>query len=60
MCKTRTEKSLDREPIYKEYKYPDDRILRLTKSEFDRVVDLFRMLDGQDRKLGRLRKQQLS
>lgn len=39
------------EPIYKRYTYPDGDVLELTKSEFDRVVDLFRMLDEQDKKL---------
>jgi len=41
----------DGEVIYKEYKYPNGEILQLTKEEFDRVVDIFRMLDAQDRKL---------
>lgn len=48
------------EPIYKRYKYPNGETLELTKSEFDRFVDLFRMLDEQDRKLERQRKQQSS
>lgn len=41
----------DGEIIYKEYKYPNGEILQLTKEEFDRVVDIFRMLDAQDRKI---------
>lgn len=48
------------EPVYKRYKYPNGEILELTKLEFDRVVDLFRMLDEQDRKIERQRKQRLS
>jgi hypothetical protein len=41
----------DGEIIYKEYVYPNGETLQLTKEEFDRVVDLFRMLDKQDRKI---------
>ena len=41
----------DGEIIYKEYKYPNGEILQLTKEEFERVVDIFRMLDAQDRKI---------
>lgn len=37
--------------IYREYLYPNGEILQLTKEEFDRVVDVFRMLDEQDRKI---------
>ena len=48
------------EPIFKRYVYPNGEVLELTKSEFDRVVDLFRMLDEQDRKLQRQFKQQRS
>lgn len=48
------------EPIYKRYVYSNGDVLELTKSEFDRVVELFRMLDEQDRKLERQRKQRLS
>ena len=36
--------------IYKEYKYPDGRVLRLTKEEFLKVVDAFRMLLNAERK----------
>ncbi len=39
------------EPIYKRYVHPETgNILELTKPEFDRVVDVFRMLQGQDEK----------
>ena len=41
----------DGEIIYKEYVYPNGEVLQLTKEEFDRVVDVFRMLDKQDRKI---------
>lgn len=41
----------DGEIIYREYVYPNGETLQLTKEEFDRVVDLFRMLDKQDRKI---------
>lgn len=41
----------DGELIFKEYRYPNGEILQITKEEFDRVVDLFRMLDEQDRKI---------
>ena len=34
-------------PIYKEYEYPDGRILRLTKEEFDAIADVFIMLAEQ-------------
>jgi hypothetical protein len=43
----------NQEPIYKRYVYPNGETLELTKSEFDRVVDLFRILNEQDRKLER-------
>jgi uncharacterized protein YndB with AHSA1/START domain len=48
------------EPIFKRYEYPNGEVLELTKSEFDRVVEVFRMLDAQDQRLARQRKQQLS
>lgn len=41
------------EPIFKRYTYPNGEALELTKSEFDRVVELFRVYDEQDRKLER-------
>lgn len=41
----------DGEIIYREYVYPNGEVLQITKEEFDRVVDLFRMLDEQDRKI---------
>ena len=28
-------------PIYKEYEYPDGRLLRLTKDEFDQIAQVF-------------------
>ncbi len=39
------------EPIFKRYTFPNGEVLELTKSEFDQVVDLFRRLDTQDRRL---------
>lgn len=33
------------EIIYKEYHHQDGRVTRLTKQEFERLVDVFRMLD---------------
>lgn len=41
----------DGEVIYKEYVYPNGEILQLTREEFDRVVEVFRMLDEQDRRI---------
>ncbi len=43
----------DGELIFKEYRYPNGELLQITKEEFDRVVDLFRLLDEQDRKINR-------
>src|SRR5258708_33136205 len=43
------------EPIFKRYVYPNGELLELTRSEFDRVVDVFRMLHQQDLKTKRLR-----
>lgn len=37
--------------IYKEFVYPSGKVLRLTKTEFDRVVDVFKMLIDQQTKL---------
>jgi hypothetical protein len=37
--------------IYKEFVYPNGKVLRLTKAEFDRVVDVFKMLIDQQTKL---------
>lgn len=48
------------ELIYKRYVYPNGEVLELTKSEFDCLVDLFRMLDEQDRKLEQQRQQERS
>jgi len=36
---------------YKEYVYPNGEVLKLTKEEFDNVVDVFRMLLDQDTRL---------
>lgn len=33
------------EVIYKEYHHSDGRVTRLTKQDFERLVDVFRMLD---------------
>lgn len=41
----------DTDAIYKEYVYPDGTRLQLTKSEFQRVADVFRMLLDQETKL---------
>ncbi len=38
--------------IFKEYKMPNGETLRLTKDEFDRVVDLFRLLHQQSQNNG--------
>jgi hypothetical protein len=38
------------EPIFKEYRYPDGRLLKLTRSEFEEVAEVFRMLINQNRK----------
>lgn len=46
--------------IYKRYVYPNGEVLELTKPEFDHVVELFRMLDEQDRKLEKQRQQERS
>lgn len=40
------------EPIYKRYTYPNGEVLELTKSEFDRVVDLFRRTECRMNKIG--------
>lgn len=37
---------------FKEYKLPNGETQRFTKDEFDRVVDLFRLLHQQSQKLG--------
>ena len=37
--------------VFKEYKQPNGEILRLTKDEFDRVIDLFRFLHYQSQKI---------
>lgn len=39
----------EKEPIYKEYKYPDGRVLRLTKEEFEKVCEVFLMLENTQR-----------
>jgi len=36
------------EAIYREYAYPSGEILKLTREEFDNVVEVFRMLVAQD------------
>ena len=36
------------EEVYQEYVYPGGEVLKLTREEFDRVVDVFRMLVEQD------------
>jgi hypothetical protein len=36
--------------IYKKYKYPDGRVLELTKEEFEQVVDVMRVLINSKRK----------
>ena len=41
----------DGKTVYKEYKYPNGEILQVTKSEFDRVVNLFRMLQEEDQRI---------
>lgn len=41
----------DSDAIYKEYVYPDGTRLQLTKAEFQRVADVFRMLLDQETKL---------
>ena len=43
---------------FKEYKYPDGRVLRLTKAQFYAVVDVFRALARQDENLRRLAPQE--
>lgn len=50
----------DGEQIYKRYQYLNGEVLTLTKKEFDHVVELFKMLDEQSRKLERLREQRCS
>lgn len=37
--------------VYKEFIYPNGEVLRLTKAEFKRVVDVFKMLIDQQTKL---------
>jgi hypothetical protein len=36
------------EEVYKEYVYPNGDVLKLTKAEFDNVVEVFKMLWKQD------------
>jgi hypothetical protein len=36
------------EEVYKEYVYPNGDVLKLTKAEFDQVVEVFKMLWKQD------------
>lgn len=45
-----TQREGDVEAIFKEYRYPDGRILRLTRSEFEEVAEVFKMLINQNRK----------
>jgi hypothetical protein len=45
-----------REPFFKEYKLPNGEILQLTKEEFYRVVDVFRMLWEEDKRKNRTKK----
>lgn len=44
-------KSVETLAVYKKCKRPDGTVVDLNKEEFDNVVDLFRMLLKQDRKL---------
>ncbi len=37
--------------VYRTYKYPDGRILELTREEFEEVAETFRILINQKRKL---------
>jgi len=38
--------------VFKEYKLPNGETLKLTKEEFDRVVDIFRLLYKQSQRVG--------
>lgn len=40
---------------YKEYQLADGKTLKMTKEDFDRVVDLFRLLYRQSQKIGQSR-----
>jgi hypothetical protein len=49
--KNEAEDNADPEAIYKEYVYPDGTRLQLTKAEFQRIANAFRMLLDQETKL---------
>lgn len=46
MCKDRNgqQESQSNTSYYKEYTYDDGKVLRLTREDFDRVVEVFQML----------------
>ncbi len=41
---------MEKKKIFKEFKYPDGRILQLTKKEFYQIVDVFRLMINSKRK----------